>query len=109
MSGAVAGSCRVGELKFFGTVSKNDSTTSTTCTPSLKNGATLTDLAPVTYTADLTPTITSIVPRYGKVTGNERITINGTGFVAGSTSVIIDGKTCTPTSVTPTAIVCTTS
>jgi len=69
--GATAGSCRVGELKFFGIVSKNDVATSTSCTPSLKNGATLTDLSPVTYNASVTPTITSIVPRYGKVTGNE--------------------------------------
>lgn len=49
------------------------------------------------------------MPRYGKVSGGESITINGTGFVDGSTTVIIDGKTCTPTSVTATAVVCTTA
>lgn len=106
--GVTPGSCRIGELKYFGVVSKNDVTTSSLCTPSLKNGATLTDLAPVTYSNSVTPTITSIVPRYGKVNGNESITINGTGFVSGATTVTIDGIACTPTSVTATAVVCTT-
>ena len=108
MLGATAGSCRVGELKFFGVVSKNDVATSTSCTPSLKNGTTSIDLAAVTYNDNITPTITSIVPRYGKVNGNESITINGTGFVNGDTTVTIDGIACTPTSVTATAVVCTT-
>jgi hypothetical protein len=63
-----------------------------------------TDLSPVTYAAIVTPTITSISPRYGSVTGSETITINGTNFKNGSTSVTIDGITCTPTTVTTTQI-----
>ena len=47
-----------------------------------------------TYTADKTPKIDSIVPRYGKVSGNELITINGDKFVVGSTTVTIDKVPC---------------
>lgn len=62
----------------------------------------------VTYSDVQTPTISRISPRYGKVQGGETITINGTNFVAGATSVTIDGKVCSSPNVTPTQITCTT-
>lgn len=81
-----------------------DTNASTSCTPKLVIGSTSTDLNPVTYADTVTPTITSITPRYGKVNGGETITIAGTNFVNGSTTVKIDGITCTTTSVTTTEI-----
>ena len=87
----------------------NDSQTSTACVPKLNVAGVATDLSSVTYNATATPTITSITPRYGKVSGNETVTIVGTNFVNGSSTVLIDGKTCTTTAVTTTQITCTTS
>ena len=100
LSGTTVGSCRIGEIKLFGIVALSDAASSTTCTPKLIIGTSSTDLSPVTYNSSVTPKITSIIPRYGKVNGNESITITGTNFANGSTAVQIDGITCTPTSVT---------
>ena len=69
-------------------------------------GSTTSSLNDVTYTSTKTATITSISPRYGKVSGNEVITITGNNFVDGATSVKFDGITCTTTSVTSTQIRC---
>lgn len=107
-TGATAGSCRFGEIKFFGIVSVDDNNASISCTPKLIVGTSTTDLSPVTYANASTATITAITPRFGAVQGNELITITGTGFVQGSTTVTIDKITCTIQSVTATQITCTT-
>jgi hypothetical protein len=103
-TGAYIGSCRIGEIVFNGIVAINDSTSSKVCTPKLIIGSTSTNLNDVTYTSTKTATITSITPRYGKVSGNEVVTITGTNFVNGATSVKFDGITCAINSVTTTQI-----
>lgn len=82
-TGATAGSCRFGEVRYFGTVSVNESSASLQCTPKITIGGTKTDLSIVTYSNTQTPTISAISPRYGKVQGGETITITGTNFVSG--------------------------
>ena len=99
-TGAYVGACRLGEIVFNGIVAINDSATSTVCPVKLVVGSSTTSLNDVTYTSAKTPTVTSISPRYGKVSGGEVITITGTNFVNGSTSVKFDGITCVTTSVT---------
>ncbi len=47
------------------------------------------------------PTITSVVPASGPVAGGQSVTINGTDFIAGGTTVTLAGSSVTPTSVTP--------
>jgi hypothetical protein len=84
----------------------NDSATSKVCTPKLVINGTTTSLNTVTYTSTKTPVISSIVPRYGKVSGNEVITITGTNFVNGSTFITIDGVSCTPQTITANQITC---
>ena len=108
LSGTTIGSCRIGEVVFSGIVAINDSGTSKVCPTKLVTGTTSVPLNDVTYTNTKTPTITSISPRYGKVSGDEVITITGSNFLNGSTSVKFDGITCATTSVTTTEIKCTT-
>ena len=106
-TGSTIGACRLGEVSFNGLIAKADTTTSTNCTPKLKIGLTSVDLNVISYKSTKTATISLITPRYGKVSGNELITIAGTNFVAGQTSVTIDGIVCTIVSVTATEIKCT--
>jgi len=55
------------------------------------------------------PTITAISPASGLTAGGTNVTITGTGFVAGSTSVKIGGVAATGVTVTnPTSLTCTT-
>jgi hypothetical protein len=53
-------------------------------------------LGQVTYNGSITPLLTSITPRYGKVEGGENITFVGTGFSSNiqDYSIIIDGINC---------------
>ena len=108
LTGATAGSCRFGEIKFVGTLSVPDNNTTYSCTPKLTIDGSVTDLSPITFDATKTATVTNITPRYGAVQGGEQITITGTNFVDGKTSVKIDKITCEIVSVTSTQIVCTT-
>lgn len=66
-TGATAGSCRFGEIKFHGIVAVDDTNTSTVCTPKLWIGGVSTDLNAITYDDASTATVTSVTPRYGKV------------------------------------------
>ncbi|MBI4859014.1 MAG: IPT/TIG domain-containing protein, partial [Candidatus Riflebacteria bacterium] len=67
-----------------------------------------TDLLDDAYTYNPPPTVTSIVPNEGPVTGGTAITIGGSRFL-GSVTVTIDGRTCDNVSVTgSTTITCTT-
>ena len=106
-SGATAGSCRFGEIKYYGIVAKSDTATSTQCVPKLTIGGTSVDLNTVTYADTATPTVSALSQRYGKVTGGESLTITGTGFVNGSTTVTIDTIACVIQSVSATSIQCT--
>lgn len=61
------------------------------------------------YTYYLAPTVSSVSPNAGIITGGTAITITGSGFRAGAT-VDISGAACTPvTVVSPTSITCTTA
>jgi len=62
----------------------------TDCIPKLKIGTSSIDLSPIRYNSESTATITSITPRYGAVQGGEEITVTGTNFVDGQTTVTID-------------------
>jgi hypothetical protein len=55
-----------------------------------------------------TPTITAITPTTGTTAGGTTVTITGTNFVAGSTSVSFGGSAATVSSVSATQIICTT-
>lgn len=107
-TGSTIGACRLGEVSFNGLIAKADTATSTNCTAKLKIGFTSVDLNVVSYKSTKTATISLITPRYGKVSGNELITIAGSNFVVGQTSVTIDGIVCAIFSVTTTEIKCTT-
>lgn len=54
------------------------------------------------------PTITSLTPTSGQYTGGDNITINGSGFVSGTT-VTLGGDTCAIGGLSPTSLTCTTS
>jgi hypothetical protein len=66
-SGATAGSCRFGEIKFTGIVSVNDNNPTISCTPKLVIGTSSVDLSPITFKDTKTATISNIAPRYGAV------------------------------------------
>lgn len=66
-SGATAGSCRIGEIKYTGVVAVNDNNPSISCTPVMTIGGASTNLSAITYINTKTASITSIAPRYGAV------------------------------------------
>jgi hypothetical protein len=105
-TGTTAGSCRLGEVVFNGLVAVTSTSDSYSCPVNLVVGSSSTNLNAVTYASTHTPTIASISPRYGSVLGNELITITGTNFVSGSTTVTIDDIDCVTQSVTVTQITC---
>lgn len=107
-TGAAVGSVRFGEVKFYGIVSVANTNAAHVCDVKMIVAGVTTTLNPITYADTHTPTIDSVVPRYGAVQGGETITITGTNFVDGSTSVTIDGITCAIGTVTATEITCTT-
>jgi hypothetical protein len=53
------------------------------------------------------PTIATVTPSAGPITGGQVVTVTGSGFAAGMT-VTIDGDTVTPSSVTPSSFTFTT-
>ncbi len=55
-----------------------------------------------TYTA--MPTVGSLTPAIIPLNGLNGITLSGTGFIAGVTTVTVDGGTIIPTAITPTLI-----
>lgn len=59
------------------------------------NGFKLATIASATtYSSASTPTVTAVTPTDGPATVETEITITGTGFVDGSTTVTVDGITC---------------
>jgi hypothetical protein len=69
-------------------------------------GTTSTDLTNVEYSFLTTAYVDSITPRYGKVSGNELITITGGNFVPDKTTVTIDKVPCVIQSMSSTQIQC---
>ena len=55
LQGAVAGSCRLGEVKLIGVEVLNNSNTSASCTAKLTIDGSTTDLTDVTYNGAITP------------------------------------------------------
>lgn len=63
-------------------------------------------LEDVTFTDALTPSLTSISPRYGSVLGGTTVTLTGENFTGASATVTFDNRNCEVQSVTPTQIIC---
>ena len=51
------------------------------------------------YTYLTAPTVTTLAPTNGPVSGSSGVTLNGSGFIDGATTVNFDGRSITPTSV----------
>ena len=62
----------------------------------------------VDYSASVTPEVASVSPARGSTAGGTAITIVGAGFGTDNVTVSVAGVDCNVTSVTPTAIECTT-
>ena len=64
----------------------------------------------MTFDGTMTPTLKSISPRFGTVTGGTTVTFTGTNFdtVTPGTSVLIDKRVCAVSTVTSTTITCVT-
>ena len=64
----------------------------------------------MTYNGSITPLLSSITPRYGKVEGGENITFAGTGFSSSilDYNITIDGINCPVFAANSTQIQCTT-
>ncbi|CAF3664415.1 unnamed protein product [Rotaria sordida] len=69
------------------------------------NGITFSDIFTMTYSSAITPIITSIYPTYGST--GETLTIIGTNFVDGETSILVGGISCTIINMSTTSITCT--
>ncbi|CAF1015901.1 unnamed protein product [Rotaria sp. Silwood1] len=69
------------------------------------NGINFSDAFSITYSSAITPTITSIDPTSGSA--GETLTITGTNFVDGKTSILIGGIASTIINMSTTSITCT--
>ena len=111
--GAVKGACKVGEFSLRGVevIASTASTYSCPVTLNLANQAALTLTGSVVYDGAVTPNLTSISPRFGKVQGGDTITLTGTGFssTASDITVTFDGRNCAVQSASATQITCITS
>jgi hypothetical protein len=63
---------------------------------------------PVTYQYYVAPTITAITPASGPILGGQLVTVSGTEFAPGLTTVTLGGKNATPSGVTETGLTFTT-
>lgn len=61
-----------------------------------------------TYTYQLAPTVTSVAPSNGPMSGGTVVTVNGSDFLTGAT-VDFGGSGCTVSAVSATSITCTTT
>lgn len=110
--GTATGSCLIGEVAFRGFEVIDDSNSQYSCTASVNLGGVSTELTgSITYVSTLTPLLTSISPRYGKVTGGDTVTFSGTNLLATASaySILIDGRTCLVSEATTTYVKCVTS
>lgn len=108
--GSGVGACKVTEFKLHGVQAIADELSSHECPVQLILGDTSLDatLESVTYSAQNTPKLVSIEPRYGSVLGGTSVTLTGENFDGNTASVLFDNRVCTVTSITSTQIVCTT-
>lgn len=58
----------------------------------------------------LTPSLTSVSPRYGTVVGGDSVTFAGSQMSSDTSkyTILIDGIVCDPTAATTTSVTCTT-
>ena len=103
--------CTINEIVFSGTEAVDNSDSTYGCTPVLvMDGEDSIDLNAVTYSASLTPLLTSISPRHGSVEGGTEVTFSGTGFSTDPAdySIVLDGIDCPVSTATSEAVTCTT-
>lgn len=104
--------CQFGEIKFKGVETINDNNADYNCPANvvIDGEVAQTYDAAVEFKSTLTPTLTSISPKYGTVAGGTSVTFTGTGFSStpSDVTVTIDGVDCPVSSSTSTSIVCTT-
>lgn len=108
--GSNSGSCLVNEVHIFGVEVINDSASTYSCTPHLSINDAVTLLNDVTYDGSVTPTLTSISPRYGTVYGGTTVTFSGDNFSdsVADISVYIDDIECVVSTASLTEITCVT-
>jgi hypothetical protein len=87
------------------TIPAQGSNTSSATIHITSNSVTFPDTFTLTYSSAVTPTVTSINPT--SRSANETLTITGTNFIDGQTSVSIGGSSCTIVSASTTPITCT--
>ena len=69
--GSISGSRRIGKVELHGVESIDNDDSSYTCTPKLKVDDIVTELNPVTFDSDYTPTLTGMSSRFVSVLGGE--------------------------------------
>lgn len=107
-------SCRINEITFTGVETMDNEDSSLSCPVKIKqDGVDVdTELNSVTYQGELTPNLTAISPRYGRVEGGDSVTFTGTGFSSNieDYTILIDGIfECEVTAATSTSVTCTTA
>jgi hypothetical protein len=86
--GSETGSCMVGEAGFRGyEVIANSDKTYKCSSKVILNGVAKNLVGDINYVNTLTPTLTSISPRFGTVTGGEEISFTGLGFGTDPTKI----------------------
>jgi hypothetical protein len=103
--------CRVNEVELWGIETINNSDTDFTCQPRLSISGTNVPLTgDVKYKGALTTSLTSILPRYGRVEGGTSVTFTGTNFVTTTAdyNIVIDRVVCVVTAANSTSVTCTT-
>ena len=96
--GETTGSCRVGEVQLRGIEMLDDDDDEYSCRPNAVIDGVNTQLNKLTYTAERTPTLTSMSKRFGSVLGGESVEFTGSGFSShAATTVLIDGRPCAVT------------
>jgi hypothetical protein len=105
--GTSAGSCRVGEVRFYGVEVYENEDTSYSCTPIMTVDSVEYQLSAMVYDTDFTPSLDSISPRFGTVYGDTTVTLTG-NFGTGITEaeVYFDDRECEIQSVSDTEITC---
>jgi hypothetical protein len=101
--GTGAGACLINEAELHGVETIDDASNTHSCTPKLVVGGVSHDLSgAVTYTGGITPVLTSISPRFGRVEGGEAVTFTGSDFSQnqGDYTILIDGVACSVTAAT---------
>ncbi|CAD8161606.1 unnamed protein product [Paramecium octaurelia] len=109
--GAAGSSCQLAEIELKGWVfsnSNNDYTIPTLCDADITiNGQAIDTISGAgIYSASSVPIVNTVDPLSGRFTEEAVITISGSGFENGQTTVSIDGVTCSIQSVTQIQIIC---